>query len=301
MRLHIEHTTTYRYERPVRFGRHRLVLRPREGHDCRIERMRLHLEPAHELTWVRDLFGNSIALVDWRDPANVLTIVSDVIVERLMPTPGPEREAPWRVPFPPDYDLLELPMAHLYQSPGFPECGAQVRDWMERALVLDPQDAEGTMLALCGLVFHGVAYRRRVDKGVQTPACTLERGTGSCRDMATLMMEAARLVGVPARFVSGYLHCAASMAGYGSTHAWVEIYLPTLGWRGFDPTTGAPASPRHVAIGVSSHPRGVMPVSGAFVGAPGDYKALEVMVRTEQLEGTGMELSSDSSADAGAR
>jgi transglutaminase-like putative cysteine protease len=214
MRLHIEHTTTYRYERPVRFGRHRLVLRPREGHDCRIERMQLRLEPAHELTWVRDLFGNSIALVEWREPADILTIASDIIVERLMPPPGAERDVPWRVPFPPAYDPLELAMAHPYQSPGFPDSGTQVRDWMERSLVLDPQDAEGTMLALCGLVFHRVAYQRRVDKGVQTPGCTLERGTGSCRDMATLMMEAARLAGVAARFVSGYFHCAASMAGH---------------------------------------------------------------------------------------
>jgi transglutaminase-like putative cysteine protease len=69
------------------------------------------------------------------------------------------------------------------------------------------------MLALCGVVYRTVRYQRRVDKGVQNPARTLELGTGSCRDMATLMMEAARLLGVAARFASGYLHCAASMAG----------------------------------------------------------------------------------------
>ena len=98
------------------------------------------------------------------------------------------------------------------------------------------------MLALCGLVFRTVTYQRRSEKGVQNPARTLELGTGSCRDMATLMMEAARLLGVAARFASGYLHCTASMAGHASTHAWAEVYLPTLGWRGFDPTIGAAIS-----------------------------------------------------------
>jgi transglutaminase-like putative cysteine protease len=101
--------------------------------------------------------------------------------------------------------------------------------------------------------------------------------------MATLMMEAARLLGVAARFASGYLHCTASMAGHASTHAWAEIYLPTLGWRGFDPTMGAAVSIRHVATGVSSHPRGVMPVSGSFIGASTDYRTLQVTVKTEEL------------------
>jgi len=104
--------------------------------------------------------------------------------------------------------------------------------------------------------------------------------------MGTLMMEAARLLGVAARFASGYLHCAASVAGHASTHAWAEIYLPTLGWRGFDPTTGAAVSLRHVTTGVSSHPRGVMPVSGTFVGDRADYRALEVTVKTTELSST---------------
>src|SRR5688572_6234788 len=107
MRLHIEHSTSYVYDRPVRFGRHRLVLRPREGHELRLEQMRLHLEPAHQVMWIRDVFGNSIALVDWLEPSNVLRIVSDVTVERLAPFPHRELHEPWRVSFPPEYDPLE--------------------------------------------------------------------------------------------------------------------------------------------------------------------------------------------------
>jgi transglutaminase-like putative cysteine protease len=287
MRLRVEHTTAYRYHRPVTFNRHRLVLRPREGHDLRVEQMTLTLTPAHRLLWARDVFGNSIALVDWPEPSDELTIINDVIVERLPPLPQGDSHDSWRVPFPAQYDALEEPVIRAYQVPGVPGGVAAVKDWLDRNLTPDPEDAEATMLALCGLVYRTVRYMRRVQKGVQDPSRTLDLGTGSCRDMATLMLEAARVLGVAARFASGYFHCAASMAGYASTHAWTEVYLPTLGWRGFDPTTGTATGARHLATGVSSHPRGVMPVSGTFIGAATDYQDLRVSVKTEELPVTG--------------
>src|SRR5690349_10906761 len=121
MRLHIEHTTTYDYMRPVQLQRHRLVLRPREGHDLRIERMDLHLEPAHRLQWIRDVFGNSIALVDWLEPSAQLTIVNDVVVERVLPFPSRALHEPWRVPFPPRYDALEAAVTGVYVAPSYLE------------------------------------------------------------------------------------------------------------------------------------------------------------------------------------
>jgi len=127
------------------------------------------------------------------------------------------------------------------------------------------------MLTLCQLSHRTFRYARRTEKGVQSPGDTLKLRTGSCRDLATLMMDAARAAGVASRFVSGYVHGTASMAGHASTHAWTEVYLPTLGWRGFDPTSGDVVAMGHIATGVSSHPRGVMPISGSFTGAGNDY------------------------------
>lgn len=282
MRIRVEHTTVYRYTRPVAFDRHRLVLRPREGHDVRIERMKLRLEPEHRLVWVRDVFGNSIALVDWLHPSDTLTIVNDVQVERTLPFPYPEADR-WIAPLPPPYDPLEEAVTNVYRQPAFAGSDIPVRRWLAESLNVDSADAEGTMERLCVLVHDAIAYQRRVEKGVQTPAQTLELGSGSCRDMATLMMEAARLLGVAARFVSGYLHGTASLAGRASTHAWTEIYLPLLGWRGFDPTLGSPNSLNHIVTGVSSHPRGVMPVSGRFHGTSADFHSLSVAVRTEEI------------------
>lgn len=283
MQLHIVHTTTYRYERAVTFLRHRLVVHPREGHDLRVKRMVLTLQPAHRLVWTRDVFGNSIALVDWLEPSDVLHIVNDLIVERLAPFPTEEIHAPWRVPFPPQYDLLEEGITAAYCRPVFPAEAAALREWAASALAVNADDAEGTLLQLCQLVCQRIGYRRRAEKGVQSPLTTLELMSGSCRDFATLMMEVARGLGVAARFVSGYLHGAASMAGHASTHAWTEVYLPTLGWRAFDATIGAATSLGHVATGVSSHPRGVMPVSGSYAGRQADCLSMTVSVKTEEL------------------
>ena len=287
MRLEIQHVTSYSYKRPVALHRHRLVLRPREGHDLRVERMRLELEPAYHLQWVRDVFGNSIALVDWLEPADTLRIVSDVVVERLSPFPARDLHEPWRVPFPPNYDSLEAAIVAVYAAPTYAEDAAAVQDWLRAAPDGDPADAEGAILGLCRRIFTGVRYPRRLEKGVQTPAQTLALGSGSCRDMATLLMEAARRFGVAARFASGYLHGRASLAGEASTHAWAEVYLPTLGWRGFDPTIGGTTTANHIVTGVSTHPRGVMPVSGSFTGVSSDCLGLHVTVKTSVLDEAG--------------
>jgi transglutaminase-like putative cysteine protease len=187
------------------------------------------------------------------------------------------------VSFPPRYDPLETAITAVYGAPSYAEDVTAVQAWLAGSLITDPHDAEGTMLALCQAIGRAVAYQRRSERGVQSPATTLARRSGSCRDMATLMMDAARVSGVGARFVSGYLHGAASLAGHASTHAWTEVYLPMLGWRGFDPVIGDVVSANHIAAGVSSHPRGVMPVSGAFTGTASDYKGLRVSVKTELL------------------
>jgi transglutaminase-like putative cysteine protease len=114
-----------------------------------------------------------------------------------------------------------------------------------------------------------LAYQVREEPGVQTAAETLARGTGSCRDFAHLFLQAARRLGLAARFVSGYLHAQPSTANYGATHAWAEVYLPGAGWKGFDPTIGEIAGSSHIAVAVARLPESVPPVAGSFVGPPG--------------------------------
>lgn len=285
--LRIEHRTTYRYSQPVSFGRHRLVVRPREGHELKILRHALEISPDYDATWSRDVFGNSVALIRFHEEADLLDIRSEVLVEQISPFPSRQPREPWKVPFPVCYEPLETTFTSAYLRPSYPDDVPAVRKWLAReAPKPDHSDAEGVILALGEILHQRIKYTRRPEKGVQSPARTLELLSGSCRDVATLMMEAARLLGVASRFASGYLDCPASLAGRASMHAWMEYYLPLLGWRGFDPTLGEPISLKHVLTGVSDHPRGVMPVSGMFSGSSSDLKSLTVSVRTERLSGS---------------
>jgi len=285
--LRIEHRTLYRYAEPVTFGRHRLVIRPREGHEIRVLNLALDIAPAHDVTWTRDVFGNSVALVRFHEPSDALDIRSEVVVERMTPFPSREPREPWQVPYPVSYEPLETKFTSAYLLPCYPDDKEAVRSWLDReAPRPDGKDAEGVVLALGEIVHQRIKYQRRAEKGVQSPARTLELRSGSCRDMATLMMEAARLLGIASRFASGYLDCPASLAGRASMHAWTEYYLPLLGWRGFDPTLGEPTSLKHILTGVSDHPRGVMPVSGMFSGTAADCRSMQVTVLTERLSGT---------------
>src|SRR5437868_577993 len=121
MRLRIEHVTEYRYSGPVQFGRHRLVLRPREGHDIHVESMTLTISPAYEISWTRDVFGNSVAWVDLLEPAAALRIASDVTLTQAERFPLRGTASPWLVPFPVVYDALESAVAAAYRATTYGE------------------------------------------------------------------------------------------------------------------------------------------------------------------------------------
>jgi transglutaminase-like putative cysteine protease len=118
-------------------------------------------------------------------------------------------------------------------------------------------------------IHQTLSYRLREEPGVQIAAETLSYGTGSCRDFAYLLMEAARYLGLASRFVSGYLHAPPSPVNFGATHAWAEVYLPGAGWKGFDPTIGEIVGTNHIAVAVARLPESVPPIAGSFVGIPG--------------------------------
>jgi len=126
-------------------------------------------------------------------------------------------------------------------------------------------------------------YQLREEQGVQPPALTLARSSGSCRDFAALFMEACRQLGMACRFVSGYLFTFDTDAGNASTHAWAEVYLPGAGWKGFDPTSGEVTGNRHIAVAVARHPEAVPPVAGSYRGPPGESPLFSVAVRVSAL------------------
>ncbi len=281
MRLRIRHTTVYRYSQEVVFGPHWLMIRPREEHDLRIESSRLEISPAHSLRWRTDAYGNSIALVHLQKPAAQLRIDSEVTVKHFEPNPFNFLLVPEAVNYPFQYHPQEYPDLAPCLVPLYPADEAEVRAWLAPFLPASGSTPTLNLLtALNQAVRSDFTYVRRDEPGIQSPAETLGKKSGSCRDYAALFMEACRHLGLAARFVSGYAHNPKE--AHGSTHAWAEVYLPGAGWKGFDPTAGILACDLHVPVAVARDPGQATPVSGTF-SAPGECVGLDVDVQVQEV------------------
>jgi len=285
MKLRIQHRTTYRYAEPVSLGPHRVMVRPREGHDLHIESSILTIRPAHSVHWFRDVNGNSIALVDFTEKDKELMIYSELVLNHYDSHPLDFRVEPYALHYPFVYDPWTLPELTAFTHLVFPTDAERVRNWLGQFWEPGKLVETVSLLKKLNLFIHETfKYMRRDEFGVQRPSKTLDKNSGSCRDFATLFIEACRSWGLAARFVSGYMLSEASEAGRGSTHAWAEVYLPGAGWKGFDPTSGSVAGSQHVVVAVSRHPEAATPISGSFVGVPTAFLGIEVDVKVEQLD-----------------
>lgn len=282
-RIRIRHLTQYSFSEVVKLSEHRLLLRPREGHDVRIASSRLDVSPVHKTKWSRDIYGNSVGLLVLPEPARELRIESEVVIEHYAEQPldfvVDARAVTFPFPFEPEDRLDLLP----YHTHTWPNQVQQLKRWVEQ--FWQPGQSIETFLLLDQInkaIATQLRYGTREAPGVQSPATTLQLGAGSCRDFAALFIEACRYLGLAARFVSGYLHNGDSQQ-HGSTHAWSEVYLPGAGWIGFDNTSGLVAGPQHIATAVHRHPESIPPVSGSFIGSHQASSKLQVTVEVELL------------------
>jgi len=266
-RLKIRHVTTYQYPDEVTFLPHKLLLRPREGHHVRIRSSLLRISPAHKLRWHRDVNDNSVAVVTFQEQGTKLVLSSEVILENRDDTPLDFLIDVRAATFPFEYDKAESNDLIPFQNLAFPEDAEVVQDWTNQ-FWKEGETIETYVLLekINKAITKQTGYRVREEPGVQSPAETLNKKSGSCRDMATLFIEACRHLGLAARFISGYQYIKDLPIDAGSTHAWSEIYLPGAGWKGFDSTTGKLVDSNYIPIAVSTHPEAVPPISGAFSG-----------------------------------
>jgi len=286
MKIRIQHKTTYRYAEEVAFGPHRMLLRPREGHDIHIEESILEVSPAHCIRWIRDVYGNSIAVVDFLQRSSNLVVYSEVVLNHFETNPFDFHIEPEAIRYPFSYPPEpSLELSALLQ-PAFPEDTSHVKNWLRR--FWQPGQTTDTLALLQqmnGAISHDFQYTIRNEPGVQSPAQTLAKLSGSCRDFATLFIEACRCLGLGARFVSGYILSGGAAGAQASTHAWAEVYLPGGGWRGFDPTMGLLTTSQHVTVAVSRHPENAMPISGSYLGPSTAFVGVDVDVHVENIDG----------------
>jgi transglutaminase-like putative cysteine protease len=288
--LTIEHRNVYRYTQPVEWTIHTLMLRPIESHEVRIRSEALEIRPAHQLRWKRDAFDNSIALVEFTEKADELVIFSRYTVEQFNDNPFNFILEIYTNELPFAYLGEELPDLAPCLKPQYPQDKTSIQDWLRP--FLDAQGRAKTLeflIALNQSVPTSFSYRRRDEPGIQSPAETLRTQSGTCRDFAVLFMEAARHMGLASRYVSGYL-CSTEdkqpEVATDSTHAWVEVYLPGGGWKGFDPTSGTLAGSLHVRVAVARDPAQATPILGNYLGDASVYQGMEVTVSARARQGT---------------
>jgi transglutaminase-like putative cysteine protease len=268
-RLQIKHVTTYQYADAVTLLPHKLLMRPREGHDIRIESAGLVVSPAHQLQWQRDVYDNAVAQALFLEPSNRLSIDNNVLIQHYDGQPLDFLVSEYAVLYPFQYDVDESIDLGPYLSTNFNQDRPIVTTWLQKFWRVG-QVVETYLLLewVNKAIATGFIYQQREKPGVQSPADTLNKRTGSCRDFATLFIEACRCLGLAARFVSGYQYSPSLHHNEGATHAWSEVYLPGAGWKGFDSTSGQVVGNHYIPVAVSRHPESVPPVSGSFIAAP---------------------------------
>jgi transglutaminase-like putative cysteine protease len=283
--LTIHHKTEYRYAHPVAFGEHRIMLRPRDGHDLRVRASHLEIVPEPmSLRWIHDVFGNSVAIATFDERAETLSFVSTATVEH---NPAEEfaltpDDPAYFYPF--LYDNEEFPDLVQVITPQYSDPNGELSAWARDFL-----DAEGptpTFKILSGMT-HRIreifSYRKRHEQGTQHPLDTLQTKSGTCRDYALFMIEALRRLGIAARFVSGYIAVPGDRAhgyvGGGSTHAWAQVYLPSAGWIEFDPTNGIVGTRDLIRVAVARDPRQAIPLHGIYLGPAEAFIGMEVSIK----------------------
>lgn len=282
-RIRIQHLTEYTFSAPVTFNQHRLLIRPREGHDVRIESSKLVISPTYNIKWQRDVFDNSLAVVSFKEPSDKLMIASEVVIQHYDQAPFDFMLEDYAVNYPFNYADAERTDLLAYQQLVFLNDQSAINRWLNQFNYLG-MNTFSLLMMLNQTISNQFRYQMREEPGVQTPAYTLEHQSGSCRDYATLLIEACRCLGLASRFVSGYLHAPATEAGHASTHAWVEVYLPGTGWKGFDPTSGEVTSSQHIAVAVARNPEAVPPISGSFIGSGSNIPSMHVDVKVTLLK-----------------
>lgn len=185
--------------------------------------------------WSQDVFGNLVAVAEFGAHASELTVTSELAIETSAEAWPVFPIAPRAQSYPFEYAAEEATDLGALRSPagGSPD----VAPWAKRFVLSRPTDTLALLKDLSSGILANTTYRRREEEGVQTAAETLAIGSGSCRDLAGLFIEAARTLGFGARAVSGYLVDPQSLgASENTTHAWAEAYLPGAAWIAFDPT-----------------------------------------------------------------
>jgi len=286
----IEHRTTYTYKNPVTFSQHRAMFLPRTGHAGRLYSYSVTASVPTAVRWVRDALSNNVALIDFLEPTKELLVTFKF---RGAHYGGPGiaecSVEPRGQVFPVQYTPDEWMDLTAFMRPHSDDPDGSVAAWGRGFLAGAANDTQAVLRQMMDTIRDTFTYQAREVEGTQKPGETLKLKAGTCRDFAWLMIEALRALGLACRFESGYLYDSTldggsvAMTGSASTHAWMSVYLPGVGWLHCDPTNRISGGVELIPIAIARHPAQAIPLQGSWFGSASDYLGMDVNVSIRKV------------------
>jgi transglutaminase-like putative cysteine protease len=279
MKLGIRYETEYSYDEPVGFSPHDIRLFPKGGRFVRVRRLDFTTRPEATVRFSHDVFDNTIASCFFpeRSPELHLRLAIDLELEKRDPFHFLLENYAVDLPF--TYERLLLPILEPYRERRTSK-ELQLPRWLAPTRK-KPRSTVSALVELNQTIHEAIGYERREEGIAREPTETLWLGRGACRDVAVLLAEILREMGLAARLASGYLRetDAKSRRAEGSLHAWTEVFLPGAGWIGLDATNGVFCNHNFISTAVGLTPADITPVSGSY------YHKEEIPARmTSRLE-----------------
>ena len=294
-RLRIRHSTRYTYDAPIERSVHRLHLRPIDDSRQNLLLYQLSVRPAVPVIEYEDVFGNWSQRFEVTGPYTELTVSAESLVELIDTDPFAFTKLPIR---PPSWPLVWMPWEQKMLAPYLMPAelpDTQLQELYEYGMEFvrrNNGDLMETLFAINLSLFRDYKYIPGcTDLGTSPYQVYLSR-SGVCQDFTNLFITVARLLGVPARYVCGYIYTGnngESRTGSDQTHAWIELYIPNIGWKGFDPTNGVLPQTDHVRVAVGRNFRDATPTAGTLYSKANETMRVEVEV-SDALAVTGSTL-----------
>ncbi|MEY2480105.1 MAG: hypothetical protein QOI04_1032 [Verrucomicrobiota bacterium] len=264
MKLGIRYETKYSYDDAVGFSPHDVRLFPRGDRFCRVRRIDFETSPEANARFGRDVFDNIVAACYFPERSKQLKLKLEIDVDL------DEKDAfhflleNYAVDLPFQYDdSLTAILAPFRERRTNEEL--IVPGWQPPSAD-KPCGTVSTLVRLNRVLHESIGYERREEGSALSPAETLRRGRGACRDVSVLLAEILRSMGLAARLTSGYLRETdeTTRRAEGSLHAWTEVFLPGAGWIGFDATNGVLANHNFITTAVGLRPAHITPIAGSY-------------------------------------